>query len=259
MGRKIVVTSGKGGVGKTTVVANLGIALALMGVSVVMVDGDIGLNNLDVALSCESRIIYDIGDVVLHKCRLKQALVRDSNLENLFLLPSAKFVSQDSISVQAFSSIVNEFAREFEYVLIDCPAGIEQGFHRAVMPAQEALVVTTPHISAVRDADKVLGLLTTYSISNVGIIVNRVRGDLVVKDSAMGADEIAKLLRCPLKGAIPENDKLGFAGTFAETGSEICYTAYKMLAECIMGKSDRVYDCTKPYQSIFYRFRHKRS
>ncbi|HOB64117.1 MAG TPA: AAA family ATPase, partial [Clostridia bacterium] len=146
MGRKIVVTSGKGGVGKTTVVANLGIALALSGVTVAMVDGDIGLNNLDVAMSCENRIIYDIGYVVQKKCRLKQALIRDNHLDNLFLLPSAKYMPQESINPQAFGAVVNELAREFDIVLIDCPAGIEQGFHRAVSPAQEALVVTTPHI-----------------------------------------------------------------------------------------------------------------
>lgn len=258
MGRKIVVTSGKGGVGKTTVVANLGIALALSGVTVAMVDGDIGLNNLDVAMSCENRIIYDIGDVVQKKCRLKQALIRDNHLDNLFLLPSAKYMPQESINPQAFGAVVNELAREFDIVLIDCPAGIEQGFHRAVSPAQEALVVTTPHICAVRDADKVLGLLTTYNISSVGLVVNRVRGDLSAKDTAMNASDIARLLRVELKGAIPEDDKIGFAGTFAETGSERCYTAYRMLADCVLGKSNRVYDCERPYQSFFSRLLKKR-
>lgn len=258
MGRKIVITSGKGGVGKTTVVANLGIALALTGASVVMVDGDIGLNNLDVAMSCENRIIYDIGDVVLHKCRLKQALIRDNNLDNLFILPSAKFFPKDSVSTQAFSSIIGELGRDFDIVLIDCPAGIEQGFHRAVSPAEEALIITTPHVSAVRDADKVLGLLSTYNIKDIGLVVNRVRGDLVIKDSAMGAREIAKLLRTPLKGAIPEDDKIGFAGTFAETGSEKCYSAYKLLAESLLGRSERVYDCERQYQGLLYKLIHKK-
>jgi septum site-determining protein MinD len=258
MGRRIVVTSGKGGVGKTTVVANLGIALALGGVSVVLVDGDIGLNNLDVALSAENRIIYDIGDVVAKKCRLKQALIRDENLDNLYLLPSAKLLPQDSISAQAFCAVINELDKDFDYVIIDCPAGIEQGFHRAVLPAREALVVTTPHISAVRDADKVLGLLTTYNIKEIGLIVNRVRGDLVIKEEAMSAREIAELLHTPLRGAIPEDDKLGFSGTFAETGSERCYNAYKMLAEAVACKGGKVYDCERPFQGLIYRFIHRR-
>jgi len=258
MGRRIVITSGKGGVGKTTVTANLGIALALTGAGVVLVDGDIGLNNLDVALSVENRIIYDIGDVVSRKCRLKQALIRDENLDNLFLLPSSKFMPQDSISPQAFGAIINELDKDFDYVIIDCPAGIEQGFHRAVSPAREALVITTPHISAVRDADKVLGLLTTYNIKEIGLIVNRVRGDLVLKEESMGAQEVAKLLRTPLRGAIPEDDKLGFSGTFAETGSERSYSAYKLLAEAVAGKGGKVYDCERQYQNFFYKLIHKR-
>lgn len=258
MGRKIVITSGKGGVGKTTMVANLGIALALAGASTVLVDGDIGLNNLDVAMSCESRIIYDIGDVVLQKCRLKQALIRDSNLDNLFILPSAKFVSQERINTQAFAAIISELAKDFDIVLIDCPAGIEQGFHRAVAPANEALVVTTPHISAVRDADKVIGLLSTYNINSVGLIVNRIRGDLSIKDSTMRVAEISKLLKTPLIGAIPEDDKIGFAGTFIETGSTKCYSAYKLLADCVLNKSDKVYDCERQYQGLLYRLLHKR-
>lgn len=258
MGRRIVVTSGKGGVGKTTVVANLGIALALSGAAVALVDGDIGLNNLDVALSLENRIIYDIGDVITKKCRWKQALIRDPNLDNLFLLPSAKLLPQESISAQAFCAVINELDKEFEYVIIDCPAGIEQGFHRAVSPAREALVVTTPHISAVRDADKVLGLLSTYNIKEIGLVVNRVRGDLVIREEAMGAQEIAKLLRTSLRGAIPEDDKLGFSGTFAETGSERSYSAYKLLAEAVAGKGGKVYDCERQYQGFFYKLLHKR-
>lgn len=154
MGRKIVVTSGKGGVGKTTLTASLGVAIAEVGKKVVLVDADIGLNNLDVVLAVENKVIYDILDVITGKCRLRQALIQDVEIPNLYILPSSKLMDSPLLTAQSFRNVVQALAMNFDFVIIDCPAGIDNGFHRAVSAANEAIVVTTPAISAVRDADK---------------------------------------------------------------------------------------------------------
>ncbi|MFA5449600.1 MAG: septum site-determining protein MinD [Clostridia bacterium] len=256
MGRRIVITSGKGGVGKTTIVANLGLQLAASGARVALVDADIGLNNLDVALGMEHKTVYDIGDIADGKCRLKQALIRDEHLHNLYLLPSAK-VNGARVTTQIFSSIVNELAEGFEFVLIDCPAGIESGFHRAVIAAHEAITVTTPHISAVRDADKVLSLLSTYNIESVALAVNRVRGDLSVKGSMMGAEEIAHLLRVPLCAALPEDDGISVFGIADYNKKDKTNRAYKLFADYIVNGGGRVYNCERNYKGFFYKLKNR--
>ena len=173
--RKIVITSGKGGVGKTTVVASLGRALSDLGKNVVLVDADVGLNNLDVVMALEHKVVYDIVDVISGRCRVSQALIEDAE-SGLFILPSSS--DNPLMTAQTFRNVIDSLVG-FDYVLIDCPAGIENGFHRAVSSAREAIVVTTPAVSAIRDADKVVSLLAGYQMQNVSVIINRVRGDMV--------------------------------------------------------------------------------
>lgn len=258
MGRKIVLTSGKGGVGKTTVSANIGISLAMLGRKVVLVDGDIGLNNLDVVMMVENRIVYDIGDIAEGKCRVKQALVQDDCYPTLFTLPSAKAIENSKITTKIFTNVVSELSQSFDYVLIDCPAGIEDGFHKAVSGADEALVVTTPHISAIRDADKVIALLSNYNISNVSLIVNRLKGNLVADGIMLDALDISKLLRTPLKGALPDDDYININSQInkianIKNNSKLAYT---LLAENIEGKHSKVFDCASDYRGIIKKIKH---
>ncbi len=202
--RKIVITSGKGGVGKTTLTASLGARLSRMGYKVVLVDGDVGLNNLDVVTGIERRVVYDISDVLAGRCRAFQALVQDSE-SGMRIMPSCK--ESALLTAQAFRGVVDSFC-EFDFVLIDCPAGIEHGFHRAVSAADEGIVVTTPSVSAIRDADKVISLLKSYQLKEISLVVNRVRADMVAKGEMLGASEIGSLLRLFPIGVIPEDDMI---------------------------------------------------
>ena len=180
MARKIVITSGKGGVGKTTVAANLGMRLAAMGERVVLADADFGLNNIDVVCGVENLVTYDIVDAIEGRCRTRQALVQHPEYPNLFILASNHTDPGKYISPQAVRLILDNLAPRFDYILIDSPAGIEGGFHRAVAAAEEALVVTTPHISSLRDADKVIAVLKSYKLKSVDLVINMVRGDMIV-------------------------------------------------------------------------------
>lgn len=259
MGRIIVLTSGKGGVGKTTVSANIGIALAMLSKKVVLVDGDIGLNNLDVVMMVENKIVYDIGDIAEGKCRLKQALVQDDCYTTLFTLPSAKSIENSKITTKLFTGIVAELSQTFDYVLIDCPAGIENGFHRAVSGAQEAFVVTTPHISAIRDADKVIALLSNYNIKDVSLIINRLKGNLVADGVMLDALDISKLLRTPLRGALPEDDFINInsqINKIANIKNDNSKLAYTLLAENIEGKHTKVFDCASDYRGVMKKIKH---
>lgn len=202
--RKIVITSGKGGVGKTTVTAALGRKLANLGYRVALVDADVGLNNLDVVTGIERRVVYDIGDVLAGKCRPYQALVSDS-ASSARILPSSK--SGVGVTASMFCAVVDSLS-DFDFVLIDCPAGIEHGFHRAVSAAGEAIVVTTPSASAIRDADKVIALLTTYSMTDTSLVVNRARRDLIAKGEMLCAKEIGAILHIPVIGVIPDDDDI---------------------------------------------------
>ena len=179
MGRKIVITSGKGGVGKTTVTANLGYRLAAMGRRVCLVDADFGLNNLDVAAGVEDSVIYDIVDCIEGRCRARQALVETPRRKNLFVLPSAHSFSRSNVSGDSLNELIDGLSGSFDYILIDCPAGVGGGFDKAISVADEGIVVTTAQISAMRDADKVLGIIRSRSLKKVSLIVNMVRGDLV--------------------------------------------------------------------------------
>ena len=207
-GKTIVVTSGKGGVGKTTTVANLGTTLAKKKNSVVMVDADIGLRNLDVVMGLENRIVYNLVDIIEGKCRKQQAMIRDRKLANLFIIPAAQTREKNAVTPEQMKELCAELATEFDYVLIDCPAGIEQGFKNAVAGAETAVVVTTPEVSAIRDADRVIGLLEAGMLRNIHLVVNRLNLRMVKKGDMMSTEDIVSLLSVPLLGVIPESEEV---------------------------------------------------
>lgn len=206
MAEVIVVTSGKGGVGKTTTTANLGTGLALLGKKVVLLDADIGLRNLDLILGLENRIIYDLVKVAEGKCQLKQALVKGRHSENLYLLPAAQTRDKDAISPEQMKEICNELSEEFDYILVDCPAGIEQGFRNAIAGADRALVVTNPDVSSVRDADRVIGLWEAEGKGSPQLIINRFRPSMVRRGDMIGVQDMLDILAIPLIGVIPDDE-----------------------------------------------------
>ncbi len=208
MGEVIVITSGKGGVGKTTTTANIGTGLAMMGKKVVVLDADIGLRNLDVVMGLENRIVYDIVNVVDGVCRLKQALVRDKRHEGLFLLPAAQTKDKTAVSPEQMQKLASELKELFDYVIIDCPAGIEQGFQNAIAGADEAYVVTTPEISAVRDADRIIGLIESKGLPEPKLIINRIRQDMVDRGEMINIDDIIDILAIDLLGIIPDDESI---------------------------------------------------
>lgn len=205
-GKVIVVTSGKGGVGKTTTVANIGTALAKRQCSVVLIDGDIGLRNLDVVMGLENRIVYNVVDIIEGKCRTQQAMIRDRKLQNLYIIPAAQTREKDAIQPEQMRTLCAELAEEFDYVFVDCPAGIERGFKNAIAGASVAIVVTTPEVSAIRDADRVIGLLEASLLKNIHLIVNRLNHRMVKKGDMMSTEDILSLLSVPLLGVVPESD-----------------------------------------------------
>ena len=205
-GRVIVITSGKGGVGKTTTNANIGTALARAGKKVVLIDTDLGLRNLDLLLGLENRIVYTIVDVVEERCKLKQALVKDKKNPKLCLLAAAQTRDKTAISQEQLKKICEELQEEFDFILVDCPAGIEQGFQNAVAGASEAIVVTTPEMSAVRDADRIIGLLESKEeITSYKLLLNRVRPNLIKSNDMMSVEDVVEILSADLIGIIPED------------------------------------------------------
>ncbi len=208
MSRIIVVTSGKGGVGKTTVTANLGMTLAKMGYRVALVDGDFGLRNLDLLLGLENRVIYTAVEVLAGECRLDQALVRDKRQPGLVLLPATQNRKAEMITPNHMKWMIGELAPQFDFVLIDSPAGIEMGFKNAIAAAQEALIVTTPEISAVRDADRVIGLLEASNINPARLIVNRLRPSMVEASEMMSVEDVSEILAVQLIGVVPEDERV---------------------------------------------------
>lgn len=206
MGEVIVITSGKGGVGKTTTTANLGSALALEGKKVALVDTDIGLRNLDVVMGLENRIVYDIVDVVEQKCKLRQALIKDKRFQELFLLPAAQTRDKSAITEEQMKELVDKLKEEFDYILIDCPAGIEQGFKNAIVGADRAIVVTMAEISAIRDADRIIGLLESSQIKNPQLVINKLRPEMVRRGKMMDVDDIVDLLSIDLIGVVPDDE-----------------------------------------------------
>jgi septum site-determining protein MinD len=208
MSRIIVITSGKGGVGKTTCTANIGMALAQRGRKVAVIDADFGLRNLDLLLGLENRIVYTAVEVLAGECRLDQALVKDKRRPNLALLPAAQNRTKEAVSPEQMTQLVKALTEKYEYVLIDCPAGIEMGFQNAIAPATEALVVTTPEISAVRDADRVIGLLEANDVKNLHLIINRLKPIMVREDKMMSVQDVQEILAIPLIGVLPDDERV---------------------------------------------------
>ncbi len=241
MGEVIVVTSGKGGVGKTTTTANIGTGLALLGYHVVLVDTDIGLRNLDVVLGLENRIVYDIVDVTSGNCRLKQALIKDKRFEGLYLLPAAQTKEKTAVSVSQMVDLCNDLEKEFDYVLVDCPAGIEQGFKNAIAGAHKAVVVTTPEVAAVRDADRVIGLLEAAEIKDPLLIINRFRPEMAKKGNMMDIDDVIEILAIELLGVIPEDELIVISTNKGEPAvlnqQSIAGQAYRNVSRRITGET----------------------
>ena len=208
MSEVIVVTSGKGGVGKTTTTANLGTGLAAMGKKVVLIDTDIGLRNLDVIMGLENRIVYNLVDVVEGKCRIKQALIRDKRYPGLYRMPSAQTRDKSAVTPPQMIKMVGTLREQFDYIILDCPAGIEQGFQNAIAGADRALVITTPEVSSIRDADRIIGLLEANEIKKSDLIVNRIRMDMVESGNMMSMDDVVEILAIDLIGAVPDDESV---------------------------------------------------
>ncbi|MFD1018903.1 septum site-determining protein MinD [Thalassobacillus hwangdonensis] len=241
MGEAIVVTSGKGGVGKTTTTANLGTALALLDKKVCLVDTDIGLRNLDVVMGLENRIIFDLVDVAHGRIKTKQGLVPDKRFECLSLLPAAQTSDKSEVNPEQMKKIIDELKQEFDYVLIDCPAGIEQGYKNAVAGADKAIVVTTPEKSSVRDADRIIGLLEQEDIEPPKLIVNRIRTHMVKNGDMLEVEDIASVLSIDLLGIVADDDEVIKASNHGEPVALQPDTkasmAYRNIARRILGES----------------------
>ena len=207
-GRVVTITSGKGGVGKTTTTANLGVALALRGQRVATVDADIGLRNLDVVMGLENRIVYDIVDVVEGYCRLRQALIRDKRLPDLHLLPAAQTRDKSAVTPEQMVRLCEDLRQEFDFILIDSPAGIEQGFKNAIAPADEVLVVTTPEISAVRDADRIIGMIEAEDKGPGRLIINRLKVNMVARGDMLDTEDVLDILAIDLIGIVPDDEAI---------------------------------------------------
>jgi len=241
MGEAIVITSGKGGVGKTTATANLGTALALAGKKVCLVDTDIGLRNLDVILGLENRIVYDLLDVAEGECRLQQALVKDKRFEALYLLPAAQTKDKTAIQPSQLKGIVDELNGEFDYVLIDCPAGIEHGFWTAVEGADHAIVVSVPEVASVRDADRVIGLLEAQKKISPRLVVNRYRPKMARQGDTMDLEEMIQVLSIDLLGVVPDDEMVIKASHHGEptvmNPQSKAAIAFRNISRRIMGES----------------------
>ena len=249
MARKIVITSGKGGVGKTTVAVNLAARLAQKGQRVILCDADLELNNVDVCAGIEHLVTYDIVDVIEGRCRAKQALVKHPKYGNLYLLTSSHSAPERYVSPQAIKLVLENLAPQFDFILIDCPAGIDDGFHRAVATADEAIVVTTPHISAIRDADKVITVLKSYHLNGISVVLNKVRGDLLMSGDCLSPNEVAELLKTAVCGLLPEE-----YGIYNGDLSEI-HPAFRTLANNLLTGRKKLYDVTKKYSGFIGNIR----
>ncbi|HEY1016134.1 MAG TPA: septum site-determining protein MinD [Herpetosiphonaceae bacterium] len=208
MAQVITITSGKGGVGKTTTTANLGTALAMQGQRVVVIDADIGLRNLDVVMGLENRIVYDLVDVVEGRCRTRQALIKDKRFPELFLLPAAQTRDKDAVTPDDMIALCTELRREFDFVLIDSPAGIEGGFRNAIAGADHVVIVTTPEMSAVRDADRIVGLVEAFEKGHPRLIINRIKPRMVARGEMMDTSDVVEILAIDLIGVVPDDESI---------------------------------------------------
>ncbi len=267
-GRVIVITSGKGGVGKTTTSANIGTALAKEGYKVVLIDTDLGLRNLDLLLGLENRIVYTIVDVIEERCKLKQALVKDKKNPNLQLLAAAQTRDKSAVNAEQLKAICDTLKEKNDFVLVDCPAGIEQGFQNAVAGASEAIVVTTPEMSAIRDADRIIGLLNAKEeIESTKLLLNRVRPNLIKNKEMMSVDEVAEILEIPLVGIIPEDTGIitstNKGDPIVNDDKALAGQAYRNVAQRILGEEVAFLDLDEPkgivakIKNVFAKLREK--
>lgn len=245
--RVITVTSGKGGVGKTTATANLSVALSVRGQRVVAIDADIGLRNLDVVLGLENRIVYDLVDVVEGRCRLRQAMVRDKRLSELYLLPAAQTRDKDAIQPEQMIAVCQELRPDFDFILIDSPAGIEQGFRNAIAPADESIIVTTPEVSAVRDADRIIGLLEAQEKENIRLLINRLRIEMVRREDMLSIEDVLDVLAINLLGVIPEDEQVIVA---TNRGHPLTLDGYTRAGKAFSNVADRLLGQDVPLMSL---------
>ena len=237
MSEVIVITSGKGGVGKTTTTANIGTGLAMLGNKVVLIDTDIGLRNLDVVMGLENRIVYNLVDVVEGNCKISQALIKDKRYPSLMLLPSAQTRDKTSVTPEQMHALTDTLREDFDYVLLDCPAGIEQGFKNAIAGADRAIVVTTPEVSAIRDADRIIGLLEANEISGIDLIINRIRMDMVSRGDMLSVDDVIDILAVHLIGVVPDDENIIVA---TNQGEPLVGKESSMAGKAYMNISKRV-------------------
>ena len=260
-GKAFVVTSGKGGVGKTTATANLGTALALLGKKVCVIDSDIGLRNLDVVMGLESRIVYDLVDIIEGTCRLKQALIKHKKADKLFLLPASQTRNKEAIAPDQMKDLMAKLKEEeqFDYILVDSPAGIERGFQNAIAGVDEAIIVTTPEVSAIRDADRIIGLLQADEIYEPKLIINRLSIEMVKNGDMMDQDDIIDILAIELLGVIPEDEGIvistnkGVPIVFSEDSKSA--EAFKRIARRIEGESVPMWPMGEAERGLVARLR----
>ena len=258
MSEVIVVTSGKGGVGKTTTTANVGTGLAMLNKKVVMIDTDIGLRNLDVVMGLENRIVYNLVDVIEGNCRVKQALIRDKKFDSLYLMPSAQTKDKNAVTPEQMKKLTEELMEDFDYIILDCPAGIEQGFLNAIAGAKRALVVTTPEVSAIRDADRIIGLLEAHGVQDLRLIVNRLRPDLIKRGDMMSVEDVSEILAIDLIGAVPDDESVVVStnqGNPLVGSASLAGQAYMNISRRVAGEDVPFIDFRKKHR--FFRKRNK--
>ena len=256
--RVIVVTSGKGGVGKTTTTANIAAALAGLGNKVVAIDGDVGLRNLDVIMGLENRIVYTLLDALDGNCRLNQTLIRDKRIENLYMIPTAQSKTKDAVNAGQMVKVCEELRSDFDYILIDSPAGIEAGFRNAAAGADEALVVTTPDVSAVRDADRIIGLLESMEKSPIQLIVNRIRPHMVRNGDMLGVSDVLDILAIKLIGMVPDDESVFTSANNGEpltmSSKSTAAVAFRNIAARIAGQDVPFINLDEPSDKGFVGF-----
>ncbi len=241
MSEVIVVTSGKGGVGKTTTTANLGNGLARLGYKVLLIDTDLGLRNLDVVMGLENRIVYNIVDAIEGNCKCNQAIIKDKGQHNLFLLPAAQTRDKSAISPEQMKKLIEQLKPSYDYIIIDCPAGIEHGFKNAIAAAKRAIVVTTPEVSAIRDADRIIGILDANEMPRIDLIINKIRMDMVRRGDMMSVDDVVDILSINLLGTIMDDENIvissnrgeSIAGSRTKSGKAYDNIARKIAGEYI--------------------------
>ena len=257
MGKVIVVTSGKGGVGKTTSTANIGAALTKLGNKVIVIDGDIGLRNLDVVMGLENRIVFDLVDLIEKKCKPRQAMIKDKRFDGLYLIPAAQTRDKDAINPEQMKELCDELKEEFDYVIVDCPAGIENGFKNAIAGADSAIVVTTPEVSAVRDADRIIGLLEAHSVDDINLVVNRIKMNMVRNGDMLDINDILDILGIKLIGVVPDDENVVISTNkgepVVEYNNSLAGTAYSNIGRRVMGEEVKFLELDVQ-ESFFRRF-----